>query len=109
MRRKQNNGDITLPSESAARREAFRDHNVSVSQTTSDSFERKNVYGQNSNLKSPNGEPSEIIKAADINNNNVEIQHHKNGHHFDDQGKNEFEFPHYQGKNGRHISDPPNN
>lgn len=99
-RRPQNSDDVTVLSERAARRQAFRENNVPTSQANN--FTRQKVHGKNPNLKGPNGEPSEVIKTRDVNGKPVEIQHHSNGHNFKDT--NTYELPHYHGKSTNHIS-----
>jgi len=103
VRRAQVPGDKTMPSEAAARREAFRMHDVSTSEP--DNFERVDNWDKNPNLKGPQGEPSELIRTKDVNGNDVEIKHHSWGHQFEDN--NTYELPHYHGPNGEHISYPP--
>ncbi|ERN39815.1 RHS repeat-associated core domain protein [Rubidibacter lacunae KORDI 51-2] len=100
-------GDVDMPSERAARREAFRDFGVPTSEPNN--FERIETYGQNGNLLGPNGEPYEIIVTQDAAGKPVRIQHHNNGHNFKDKDPFEFEHPHYQGRNNRHINYPPSN
>jgi hypothetical protein len=60
--------------ESAARRAAFRTYNVPTSQANN--YERVNVWGDNMNLRGPNGEPGQILRTTDVNGNPVEIQNH---------------------------------
>lgn len=99
-RRTQTAGDVTLPSEKAARREAIRRHGGETSKANN--FTRKDVYGQNSNLRGPEGEPSEVLSTKHRDGRNIEIEHHKHGHQFKDD--NTYELPHYQGPKGEHIS-----
>ena len=98
-RRVQHAGDATVPSERAARRRAMRENGMSTSQANN--FVRETVHGKNPNLKGLKGEPTEQIVGKDLHGREVRIDHHKNGHHFDDN--NTFELPHYHGKSG-HIS-----
>ena len=99
VRRTQNADDLDVPSERAARRQAFRENNVPTSQANN--YERVNVYGKNDNLRGPNGEPSQVIRTKDANGNNVEIPHHNNGHQFPDDT---YENAHYHGKTSNHIN-----
>ncbi len=98
-RRTQTEGDVTLESESAARREAFRRNDVSTSEPNN--FTREKVYGKNDNLKGPKGEPSEVVKTKNLHGDDIEIDHHNHGHNFPD---GTYERPHYQGPDGEHIS-----
>ncbi len=99
QRRTQNADDATAPTERAARRQAFRENNVSTSQANN--YKRVDVHGKNENLKGQNGQPSEVIQTKDVNGNPVEIQHHSNGHNFPD---GTYEKPHYHGETTNHIS-----
>ena len=99
LRRASTFGDIEHVSEAAARRTAMRTYDVATS--VPNNFERVLVYGKNPNLRGPNGEPGEIIKALDMDGNTVEIQHHQFGHVFPD---GTFEKPHYHGPNGEHYT-----
>lgn len=87
--------------ERAARREAFRRHNVPTS--IANNFERVPVYGRNPNLRGPMGQPSEIIRTTDLYGRPVEIPHHSWGHVFDDVSPPMLEGPHYHGPYGEHI------
>ena len=104
FRRRQNEGDVTLPSERAARREAFRQNDVPTSQANNFTREVDPDSRRNPNLQGPDGEPSEIIKTKDVNGKDVEIKHHSNGHEYDDVKPKQFEHPHYHGPNQEHIS-----
>ena len=92
--------DESHDTERAARRSVFRRWRIPTSRPNN--YERKKVYGQNDNLKGPNGEPSEEIHAKDVNDNDVVIPHHDNGHTFTDVNPPKIAGPHYHGP----TSDP---
>jgi hypothetical protein len=102
-RRTQTPGDKDFKTEKAARREAIRRNGGQVSEPNN--FKRETNWDKNPNLKGPNGEPSEFLDIKDLNGNDVRIDHHNWGHQFKDN--NTFEYPHYQGPNGEHLSYPP--
>jgi RHS repeat-associated protein len=88
-RRNATSGDYDFPSERAARRAAFRDQNIPNSRGGKP-FSRE---------KSKNGE---TIKTKDKDSReDVEIDHHKDGHDFKDD--NTYEKPHYHSKKGAHL------
>lgn len=100
-RRSQSKSDKTLPTERAARREAMRQSGAQVS--LPNNYTTRDVYGNNQNLRGPNGEPSRVLTTTDTRTGqSVSIDHHNNGHRFSDT--NTFEYPHYHGKDGSHIS-----
>lgn len=99
-RRQQNPEDTTVASEEEARQEALKRHGAA----DTDLQETKPVYGKNPNLKGPSGEPYEKVSTIDKNGQLIEIDHHKWGHKFPD---GTYEYPHYHGPNGEHISYPP--
>lgn len=88
--------DVTVKSERAARRQAFRDHKIPTS-IGGRPFERIKRYGTNPNLRGRRGEPSEEIRVR----GRAPIEHHSNGHRFPDR----VTGPHYHGA-GRHIYYP---
>jgi RHS repeat-associated protein len=102
-RRFQNPKDITVSTEYAARREAMRRHGGPVS--GSNNFKRVDDWNKNKNIRGPNGEPAEFLDIKDLYGNDVRIDYHKWGHRFEDN--NTYEYPHYHGPDGEHISYPP--
>lgn len=66
------------------------------------SIEIKTMYGKNSNLLGPRGEPWEEISGLTSEGDIEPFGHHANGHFFHDT--NEFERPHYHGPNGEHLT-----
>jgi RHS repeat-associated protein len=94
-RRRPSSGDMHFPSESAARKAAFKKYNIRTSE--SNNFVRtKYPYGK--------GTDFEIIKAKDIKGGDVEIKHHMDGHIFKDNKT--YELPHYHGPKGEHYTYP---
>ncbi|MEO3809287.1 Hint domain-containing protein [Sphaerisporangium sp. B11E5] len=93
-------GDRMFPTERQARREMFRRFRIPTSRANN--YTRNPQYGNNSNLTGPNGEPWEMIEAKDVNNGDVVIQHHSNGHVFKDVNPNQWSRPHYHGPAGEH-------
>ena len=86
-------GDKAMPSQRAARREAFRRHGVPTS--------RPNNYKED---KDPSDKRFKQVKTKDGNNEDVNIKHHQDGHEFKDNGT--YEDPHYHGTDGEHITYP---
>ena len=96
-----NQGDCTLETERAARREAMRRNKVQTS--LPNNYQRREVYGKNRNLRGPRGEPYETLEARDLHGRVVRIEHHKHGHVFPDVDPPRVRRPHYQGPKGEHI------
>ena len=92
--------DKEMPSERAARREAFRENNVPTS--IPNNYTEEEQYGKNKNLLGPNGEPYHEIKTKDVNGDPVTITRHTNGHLFQDVDPPQIAQPHYHGPKG-HI------
>ena len=99
-----NRSDFVGTSKYAARREAFRRFGVST--TEANNYTSEEVYGRNTNLRGPNGEPYNEVKALDVNGNEVTIEDHQWGHTFTDVNPSVYEGPHYHGPNGEHIFYP---
>ena len=99
-----NRSDFVGTSKYAARREAFRRFGVST--TEANNYTSEEVYGRNANLRGPNGEPYNEVKALDVNGNEVTIEDHQWGHTFTDVNPSVYEGPHYHGPNGEHIFYP---
>ena len=99
-RRQQTGDDVTLPSQEEALQEALKRWGAADPTL----YETQDVYGKNDNLKGPKGEPSEQVTTIDKDGNIVQFDHHNYGHQFDDDGT--YEYPHYHGPNGEHISYP---
>ncbi len=94
-------GDKLFETERGARREAFRSYNVPTSQANN--FYRRKEYGSNPNLRGSKGEPYYTIVTQDVDGNQVEIEHHSNGHFFEDVEPNQIAPPHYHGPQGQHF------
>lgn len=93
-RRSPSVGDIDMPTERAARREAFRKNNVRTSEANN--FKKK---------VDPDNKEFNILEAKDIHGNDVQIKQHPEGHEFKDN--NTYEEPHYHGKDNKgHITYP---
>lgn len=93
-RRRPSIGDKAMPSERAARRQAFREKNVRTSEA--------NNYTKKPD---PDNKNFNILEAKDINGNDVQIKQHPDGHEFKDN--NTYEEPHYHGKDDKgHITYP---
>lgn len=102
-------GDEKLPSERAARREAFRRHNVPTSRANEYEIQPR-FDDPNSNLRGPNNEPWHMIKTTDVNGRPVEIPRHSNGHTFTDRTPVRRVGGHYHGPDGPmkgHLYYPP--
>jgi len=97
-RRTQNPGDETYATEDEARKRAMELHGASPDNP----YEREEIYGTNPNLRGPKGQPSEVVHVMRDDGEIVPIDHHSNGHRFEDD--NTYELPHYHGPNGEHIS-----
>lgn len=102
-RREQTGDDTTLKNQEEAQKEALKRHGA-ADPDDPQLIEKKDVYGKNENLKGPNGEPSEKVTTINKDGDAIEIDHHKWGHEFED---GTYEYPHYHGPNGEHISYPP--
>jgi len=99
-RRAQTGADTTCLTETAARREAIRRWGGQVSEPNN--FTRVVNWDRNPNVRGPNGEPTEWVDIIDLDGNPVRITHHSWGHVYNDN--NTFEYPHFEGPNGEHIS-----
>lgn len=99
-RRTQTQGDVTVPSERAARREAMRQHGGSTSQANN--YKRIENPDKNVNLRGPRNEKAEFLEFENSKGETVKVDHHKWGHEFKDNGT--FEKSHYHGPKGNHIS-----
>jgi hypothetical protein len=86
--------DVTVTSERAARRQAFRDLGIPTSRGGRP-FKRITLFGRNPNLRGPRGEPYEELRVP----GRPPVKHHSRGHRFPDRTT----LPHYHGKEGRHI------
>ena len=95
VRRKATSGDKDMSSKRAARREAFRRHNVPTS--------KANNY---STKKDPDNKSFNVLETKDRDGNPVDIKQHPDGHEFKDN--NTYEKPHYHGPKGEHINYPSN-
>ncbi|AXI01475.1 RHS repeat domain-containing protein [Aquirhabdus parva] len=103
VRREQKEGDVTFPTERAARREAIRQNGGQVSAPNSyQRVENTTDRGKNKNIRGPNNERAEFLEFKDLNGKPVQVDHHKWGHQFSDNGT--YEQPHYHGPKGEHIS-----
>ncbi len=89
VRRKATPGDIDTASQTAARREAFRQSGVPTSRANGYTVEPR--YGK-PNSMGPKGEPYEIIRTTDASGRPVIIEHHKWGHQYPN---GTFQGPHY--------------
>jgi len=99
-RRAQLENDISFKTEKAARREAIRRFGGVVKE--SNNYKKKLWFVKNKNIRGPQNEPAEIIIIKNTKGETVEIMHHKWGHQFEDNQT--FEYPHFHGPNGDHIS-----
>ncbi|HET9958028.1 MAG TPA: RHS repeat-associated core domain-containing protein [Polyangiaceae bacterium] len=99
-RRAPSPGDVHFPSREAALEEAARRHGIDPS-----TLEAQPQYGSNPNLVGPRGQPWERVSGLNANADIVTFDHHSNGHYFRDAG--EYEFPHYHGPSGEHLTYEP--
>ncbi len=91
--------DAHFETQEEAKAAALRAYNVS--DTSTSTVDVKTMYGQNPTLLGPQGEPWEEIYAYDDNDELVKIEHHANGHYFEDN--NTYALPHYHGPDGSHF------
>ncbi|MFH9083690.1 RHS repeat-associated core domain-containing protein [Streptomyces sp. NPDC017673] len=90
--------DQRFATKEEARSAALRAHGVSDESLV----ETRTIYGKNNpNLRGPNGEPWEQLDAVNDEGELVTIDHHANGHYFEDN--NTYALPHYHGPNGEHY------
>ena len=90
--------DRVFAAHDEARAQALSAHGVSDPSLVESSGP---LYGKNPNLTGPKGEPWEQLNAINDDGDLVTIDHHANGHFFNDT--NEWSLPHYHGPNGEHY------
>ncbi|MEU5852391.1 DUF6531 domain-containing protein [Saccharopolyspora shandongensis] len=80
-----------------ARAHALQSHGVPADSPV----DTRTMYGKNPNLTGPRGEPWEQLDTINSEGDIITIDHHSNGHFFEDT--NEWALPHYHGPGGEHF------